>query len=158
MTIAIIAAVHIYSAALAVAIFFMRFHHLRQPLDDARLKKVFFWDNLSLLVILVLMGTGLWRLFAGLEKPTEFYLQSSAFWWKMGLLGFGWMMEMPIMVTLIRWRIDIGKGKSPNTDTIHRFRYFEIVEGLGFPAIVVVSRVTRPPSSPEDLSSHSQAR
>ena len=139
MTSALFSAIHLYSVALAVAVFFMRFYHLGKTLDEQRIKKVFFWDNLSLLVVFLLMGTGFWRLLGELEKPLDFYLQSTAFWWKMGLLTLGWMIEMPVMITLIKWRVKVQRGVQPNTAEIHRFRKFEIVEGVCFPIIIVAA-------------------
>ena len=59
---------------------------------------------------LVWIGTGLWRLLAGTEKATAWYLGNPVFWTKMGLLLLILVLELLPMVTLIRWRVGLAKG------------------------------------------------
>ena len=68
-------------------------------------------DNLWGLSALVMLGTGLLRAFGGLEKGAAFYLDSNAFWLKMGLFATVLALEVWPMVTFIRWRIARGRGQ-----------------------------------------------
>ncbi len=61
---------------------------------------------------LVWIATGLWRLLAGTEKATAYYLGNPVFWTKMGLLLLILALEVLPMVTLIRWRVGLAKGQS----------------------------------------------
>ena len=123
---AIASTLHIYGIALMVAAFFMRTYHLSKPPENSRLEKSFFWDNVLLLVVLVVMGAGFWRM--GLEKGTSYYLHNHAFWLKVGVLTLGWFLETPIMVRLIQWRIAIAKGETPDTSGIGLLRKLAWVE------------------------------
>lgn len=61
---------------------------------------------------LVLIGTGLWRLLAGVEKETSYYLGNRVFWVKMILLALILLLEIRPMITLIRWRIGRARNQS----------------------------------------------
>jgi putative membrane protein len=61
------------------------------------------------------ISTGLWRLLAGLEKPTGYYMQNHIFLTKMGLLLVILVLEILPMVTLIRWRRSFAAGQTIDT-------------------------------------------
>ncbi len=61
------------------------------------------------------IGTGLLRAFAGYEKGTAFYLGSHAFQLKLVLLGVAAVLETWPMITFIRQRIDLSRGREPDT-------------------------------------------
>ena len=110
-----------------VAFFFMRRYHLGKEPTLERLQKVFFWDNFSGISVMLVMGVGISRLW--LEKGPDYYLENHVFWAKMAILGIGWCCEMPIMISLIKWRIVIGKGKHPDTARLPLLRKLELLEG-----------------------------
>ncbi|MCB9779237.1 MAG: DUF2214 family protein [Alphaproteobacteria bacterium] len=62
-------------------------------------------DNAWGISFLLLVGTGLARAFAGLEKGSDFYLGSAAFHAKLGLVALLLLVELWPMITLIRWRL-----------------------------------------------------
>jgi putative membrane protein len=62
-----------------------------------------------------LISTGLWRLLAGLEKGTGYYLQNHVFLTKMALLALVLLLEIRPMITLIRWRKTVARGQAPDT-------------------------------------------
>ena len=62
------------------------------------------------------IGTGLWRLLAGLEKNTGYYLQNHFFLTKMGALGVILILEVWPMITLIKWRRQVMAGALPVTN------------------------------------------
>lgn len=73
--------------------------------------------------------TGLWRLFAGTEKATEYYLANHAFWGKMGLLLLILALEAWPMATLIRWRVAMGRGSAaPGGGAARRIAAISYVE------------------------------
>ena len=55
--------------------------------------------------------TGLWRAFAGTEKPAFYYWTSDAFWLKMALMAAILALEVAPMMALIRWRIQSRRGE-----------------------------------------------
>jgi putative membrane protein len=61
------------------------------------------------------ISTGLWRLLAGVEKGTSYYLQNHIFLTKMALFLVIVILEIRPMVTLIRWRRLIAAGQSLDT-------------------------------------------
>lgn len=62
-------------------------------------------DNAWGISFLLLVGTGLARAFAGLEKGSDFYLGSTVFHAKLGLVTLLLLVELWPMITLIRWRL-----------------------------------------------------
>ena len=57
--------------------------------------------------------TGLWRYLGGLEKEMSFYNHNAAFLAKMGLFVLILALEIWPMVTLIKWRVALAGGASP---------------------------------------------
>ena len=57
---------------------------------------------------------GLWRLLAGTEKPTAYYLENHAFWTKMALFAAILVLESTPIVTLGAWRRQLAKGETPD--------------------------------------------
>ena len=60
------------------------------------------------------IGTGLLRAFGGFEKGADYYLHSHAFLGKMAILLVILMLEIGPMVTLIRWRMQLRRGETPD--------------------------------------------
>ena len=112
---AIVSALHVLAIALALGSVFARGRALRGPLDDAGLRRLFAADNAWGLAAAVLVITGLWRAFGGLEKGTEFYVASWMFWTKMTLFVVIVALEIRPMVTFIGWRRELGAGRRPDT-------------------------------------------
>ena len=104
-------AIHVLSLAAGVAILFLRRQALLATLDDAGIRRVLRLDNISGVVALAWMGSGLWRAFGGLEKGTEYYTSNWVFWLKLGLLGVAWGFETKCMLTFIRWRSQLAKNQ-----------------------------------------------
>lgn len=116
MTSAIVAALHYLALAIGLPAVFLRGRALRAGELDARgLRRVFAADSLWGLAALIWLVTGAWRAFGGLEKGTEYYLQSPLFHAKFGLFGVVFLLELIPMVTLIRWRMALRRGATPDT-------------------------------------------
>ena len=87
----------------------------RAPTDAAQLTPLFHADSLWGLAAALWLATGLLRAFAGLEKPTAFYLSNGFFYVKMALFLAVFALEIAPMVTFIKWRVARGRGATPWT-------------------------------------------
>jgi putative membrane protein len=100
-----LASIHLLGLAMAVGAIYSRaraFNGLRASTDA--LRRGFVADNWWGASFGVLLVTGLWRAFAGLEKSPVYYWRNHVFYAKMGLLLLVLLLEIWPMVTLIRWR------------------------------------------------------
>jgi putative membrane protein len=111
----LLASFHLLALGLGLGAVWVRGRALRGPLDPAGLRRVFLADAVWGLAALLWIGTGLWRLLGGTEKPTDYYLHSHVFMTKMALLVLILVLELRPMITLIRWRTLVGRGQLPDT-------------------------------------------
>lgn len=111
----IFAALHLVGLGAGLGAVWARARALRGTLDPAGLRRVFHADSWWGAAAAILIGTGLVRLFGGLEKSTSYYLQNHAFWGKMALLLAVLLLEVAPMVTLVRWRVLVRRGELPDT-------------------------------------------
>lgn len=107
----IVATLHLLTLGIGYGFAWMRGRALAKTKTVADLDTVFFADNMYGIAAMLWMGTGLWRAFGGLEKGTDYYLESTAFWVKMTLFGILFAFEILPMVTLIKWRMHLKNGK-----------------------------------------------
>ena len=119
---ALASAVHLLSLAGGVSILLLRWRALAGPLDEGGVRRVLALDNLSGLIALTWIGSGLWRLFGGLEKGTDYYLHNHVFWAKMGLLGVAWGCEMLPMITFLRWRRQLAEDQPADLTRVSLLR------------------------------------
>lgn len=124
------AALHLLALGIGLLAVWMRGRALRETLDPATLRRAFFFDNLWGVAAALWLVTGLWRAFGGLEKGSSYYLSSTAFWVKMGLLGLILALEIWPMVTLIRWRLQLGRGASVDTTPARTIATISAVQTL----------------------------
>ena len=111
----IVAAVHLLGMALALGAAASRARAFDGHLDTAGVQRVLRADNYWGLSALILLGTGLWRAFGGLEKGTPFYLDSNLFWIKMGLFVTVLILEVGPMIALIKWRAALRQSAFVDT-------------------------------------------
>jgi putative membrane protein len=113
----LIAALHYLALALGVGSVFARGLRLRQlrrsPTDGEATRRLLQADAGWGVAALMWIVTGLVRVFAGVEKASEFYLRNGFFYTKMGLFVVVLVLELFPMVTFIRWRKALGKGAAP---------------------------------------------
>jgi putative membrane protein len=109
------ASFHLLALGIGVGAVWARGRALRSSLDAGTLRQVFLADTLWGLAAVLWISTGLWRLLAGLEKGTGYYLQNHVFLTKMALLALVLLLEIRPMITLIRWRKTIARGQAPDT-------------------------------------------
>jgi putative membrane protein len=110
----LIGSLHVLTLGIGFGACWMRARTLRNVKTRGDLGEVFYADNLYGTATLLWIGTGLWRAFGGLEKGTDHYLQSTAFGLKMTAFGLVFLLELYPMIKLIRWRIDLKKGREPD--------------------------------------------
>ena len=112
----LLAAVHLLGLGIGLGAVWARARTLRaRPLDVAALQRAFAADTWWGVAAVIWIGSGLWRLLAGTEKPTGYYLANHAFIGKMILLGVILVLEVRPMITLIRWRGAVARGERPDT-------------------------------------------
>jgi putative membrane protein len=129
-----LASLHLIALGIGLGAVFARARALREPLDDARLPRVFFIDNLWALAAALWLVTGLARVIGGYEKGSAYYLATPLFHLKMALFLVVFLLEMWPMITLVRWRGRRRRGEPVDTsaaETIARISYVQT-------AIVVV--------------------
>jgi putative membrane protein len=110
-----LAAFHLLTLGIGLAAVWVRGRSLLAVLDRGGLVRVFRADAVWGVAAVLWIGTGLWRLLGGLEKPTDYYLHNVAFATKMAMLVVILLLEIQPMVTLMRWRRRVAAGSAPDT-------------------------------------------
>ena len=126
---------------------------LRPAAVPAALRSVFRADTRWGLSALVLIVTGLMRVFGSYEKGADYYLHEPLFHLKMTLLVIIILLEVPSMLALMRWRASIRKGEAPDLHNARRYAHLSVIQtvllvlmvfaatgmarGIGLPAGVV---------------------
>lgn len=101
----LLAATHYIALAIGFAGICLRLQALTSPKVGQSLKPLFLGDNLWGVAAIIWIVTGLLRAFAGFEKGSAFYLDSTGFWIKMGLFLGIFILELKPMLTFVRWRM-----------------------------------------------------
>lgn len=130
ITSALVSWLHVLGVALGLGAVLARGALLRSaPLTDETRDRVLLVDSVWGVSALVLLPTGLFRAFGGLEKGTDFYAHSALFWLKMVLVVVVLALEMWPMATLIKWRIAIAKGAPVDLSRAPTFGAISFVQG-----------------------------
>src|ERR1700730_2769497 len=104
MTSAIVSALHLLAPGPGLPSVYLRGRALKGPLDRDGIRRLLAADTVWGIAAALWIATGLLRAFGGLEKGSQFYLQSPLFWTKMGLFVTVLILEIWPMLTFIRWR------------------------------------------------------
>ncbi|MCB0791730.1 MAG: DUF2214 family protein [Flavobacteriales bacterium] len=112
-----LAIAHLLALAIGLGAVWGRWRALRKLRDITGLDAVFHADNWYGVAALLWIVTGLWRAFGGVEKGTDHYLSSHTFLTKMGLFVVVLLLELRPMVTFIRWRSQMKRGRTPDLTT-----------------------------------------
>jgi putative membrane protein len=111
----LLAAAHLLALGIGLGAVWVRARGLASAATDrTALQSALAADGTWGLAALLWVVTGLWRLLAGTEKPTQYYLGNHAFWTKMALFAVIVALEIRPMITLIRWRAALAKGGVPD--------------------------------------------
>jgi putative membrane protein len=112
---AIVAALHFLALGIGLPSIYLRGRVLKGRLNAEGLRRLFVADTVWGVAAALWIVTGLLRAFGGLEKGTAFYLSSSLFWTKMILFVLVVGLEIWPMLTFIRWRREVRRGRTPDT-------------------------------------------
>ncbi|WP_260961836.1 DUF2214 family protein [Pseudomonas citri] len=135
-----LAAIHLLAFALGFWAVLTRgtaFRRLAGGTDAVR--NVLVADNLWGLSALVLLVTGGMRAFGGYEKGSDYYLHQPLFHLKMTLLLLILLLELAPMITLIRWRVALGKGGEIDASKAGRLARISHVEALLLVLMVIAA-------------------
>lgn len=139
-----LAILHLLTFGLGAASCWARARALRRLQDKSGLGDVFAADNAWGIAAIFWIGTGVWRAFGGVEKGTEFYIHNTAFLIKMTLFALVFLLELLPMITLIRWRIQVARGKSVDlskANLLSQISYVELM--LLIPIVAMAAAVAR---------------
>src|SRR5215210_7449591 len=121
-----LAAIHLLALGVGLGAVWARARALgERPFDGAAARRAFAADTWWGVAAGLWISTGLWRLLAGTEKATSYYLSNHVFFAKMGFFVLILALEIWPMITLIRWRRAAargGPGWMPDTGAAGRIR------------------------------------
>ena len=130
----VLAVLHLLALGIGLGSVWARARALgERPLDRGSARRAFAADGWWALAAALWISTGLWRLLAGTEKTTDYYLSNHVFYAKMGFLAAILLLEIWPIVTLVRWRRAAARGGSswtPNARqaaTIRMISYLEVI-------------------------------
>jgi putative membrane protein len=106
----VLAALHLLALGIGFGAIMARWITLRRPLTPDSLKRVFHFDTQWGIAAGLWIVTGLWRWLGSVEKTSSYYPSNHWFLAKMGCLVLILALEIMPMVTLIKWRIGLGRG------------------------------------------------
>jgi putative membrane protein len=125
------AAVHLLAFALAFWAVLTRgtaFRRLAAGTGEPR--SVLIADNLWGVSAVILLITGGMRAFGGYEKGADYYLHQPLFHLKMALFVCILLLEVAPMMTLIKWRIALGRGAAIDAGRAKLFARISHTEAL----------------------------
>ncbi|MBL0843064.1 DUF2214 family protein [Pseudomonas mediterranea] len=126
-----LAAIHLLAFALGLWAVLTRGTALRRLAGGAdAVRNVLMADNVWGLSALVLLVTGGMRAFGGYEKGSDYYLHQPLFHLKMTLLLLILLLELVPMITLIKWRVALGKGTTIDASRAGRLARISHIEAL----------------------------
>ena len=132
----LIATLHILTFGIGFYAIWTRANALKKLNNVSGLNEVFKADNFWGLAALLWITTGLWRVFGGLEKGSEYYLHSKTFIVKMALFLLVFIIEIKPMVTLIKWRTKKRKNETIDFSSARQLAFLSHIE-LGLITIIV---------------------
>src|SRR5262245_13429512 len=141
---AILSALHLLALAIGLPAIFLRTRALQGPLDAEGLKRVFRADTAWGIAAVLWIVTGPLRAFGPFEKGAGFYFGTWLFHLKLDLFILVFLLEIAPMVGLIRWRIALARGETPDTSRAPLYRKLSHAEmGLVFLIVFVAAFMAR---------------
>lgn len=109
------AAIHLIALAVGFGSIWMRANALRDVPDAGAVHRVLRADIWWGVAAILWLGTGLPRLFMGLEKPMAYYLANHVFLTKLALFLAIVVIETIQAIDFGKWRTALRRGQSPDT-------------------------------------------
>jgi putative membrane protein len=122
--------VHLLALGIGLGAIWVRARSFRGPLDGPGLRRLFAADSWWGVSAILWIGSGVWRLLAGTEKPTGYYLQNHVFWLKMSALVAILLLEIAPMVALIKWRVASARGTGVDVRPASRFATISYIQAV----------------------------
>jgi putative membrane protein len=136
----LLAAVHLLAFALGFWAVLTRGTALRRLVAGVgEARSVLMADNLWGISALILLVSGAMRAFGGYEKGTDYYLHQPLFHLKMTLFVLILLLEIAPMVTLIKWRVALGRGVAIDARRAKLFARISHIEALLLLLMVVAA-------------------
>jgi putative membrane protein len=126
----LLAAIHLLALGIALGAVVARGLALRHVGVERSLQRAFLADNYWGVSAILFIVTGLLRLFGEYEKTISYYLSSTMFWIKMGLLVAILLLEIWPMMTLIRWRFQVRANEPIDTKPAGRIATVSYIQSL----------------------------
>jgi len=138
-----LAILHLLALAIGLQAVLQRAQWLTKPLTADVVKRVLHADSEWGLAAFLWIGTGLWRYLGSSEKSSAYYEHNAFFLAKMALLLVVLLLEIKPMVTLIRWRIALGRGaplqELPGIDSARALSRASAIQGILVVLMVVLA-------------------
>jgi putative membrane protein len=136
---AVLSALHLLALAIGLPAVVLRARALAEADDPAALRRALTADSWWGIAAVLWLVTGPARAFGPFEKGTAFYLSSPLFYAKLGLFLSIFLLEIVPMATLIRWRMALGRGESPDLGAARLFATLSWIEAALVVTIVFVA-------------------
>lgn len=136
---AVLSALHLLALAIGFGAVVVRGILLRGRLDLDRLRGIFTADSVWGIAALLWITTGPARAFGPFEKGSNFYLHSPLFYLKLGLFLVVFLLEIPPMTGLIRWRLALRRGDTLDLSRAGLYAKLSRIEAAIVVAIVFVA-------------------
>ena len=111
----VLAVIHLLALGIGFSAIRKRAGLLLQPANPGAVRGALRADAEWGVAAVLWIATGLWRYFAGTEKPTIYYNYNGVFLAKMAVFVLIFALEIWPMITLARWRNAIAKGAAPES-------------------------------------------
>lgn len=129
VTSALVSALHVLGIALAFGSIYARRRALKNtPLDNVSTQAALFADTWWGVSAIILIGSGLLRAFAGLEKGAHYYLHNWLFHAKLTAVVVILLLEIWPMITLLRWRLALKRGQAVDASAAGRIARISFVQ------------------------------
>jgi putative membrane protein len=134
-----LAATHLLALGIGLGAVWARGRALAGPLDRDNLRRIFAADTWWGLAGGLWLVTGLWRLLAGTEKATSYYMANHLFWTKMVLFVAILLLEIGPIIGITRWRRAVAAGHDPDTGNARRLRVVSNIETVLIVVMVLLA-------------------
>lgn len=131
-----LASLHLIALGIGMGAIWGRSRALKGALDAGAVQRALTADVWWGIAALIWLATGLWRLFAGTDKNTSYYMTSHWFFAKMGVFVLIVLLEVWPAVTFARWRFARSRGGMPDTRSAGTLSTISTVQTLLVAVIV----------------------
>lgn len=137
----VLATVHLLALGIGLGAVWARARALRGAVGAGEVRRALTADAWWGVAAALWLTTGLWRLLAGTEKATEYYLGNHAFLGKLGLFVVILLLEIRPMLTMARWRRAVARGELPGTDAARGISTISTIEAIIVVVMVAMAAV-----------------